>query len=556
MLTLKGSEKFNKEQLEALITKIKAIVYARVSSDGQVDNYSIESQIDRCVEFAIGKGINEDEIVVLIEDGESGDNPNRPMINYACFLLEYGVGDHVIFLHPNRMSRFLNLQTQISNRIWSLGKDFWFVEFDFDKSSPESMLNFNIQGSIAEYNKAKILADTKRGRITKIKNGKIPGIKRIYGYTFDTEEDTLVVNEKEKAVYLKMVEMLLVKDYSASQIAKELSLMNFPAPLGGIWYQATVSRILKNETYKGTYYHGKTQVVKNPDGTKKQVPQPREEWRQINVPSFITEGIYKQILSKLEDLNTKKTGRPSEDYLLRGIARCGRCGGAVSSGVTTKTKTGVLKYYTCQKKAKKSFEVGTGNSNRLCRGRNWRVDIVDEFIWKYVLSILSNPKVFIEKVIEKQADTQNSEILYDKKKSLLKMIKDKEGERDRYTEMYAAGIIKTLKDVEDKVHAVDKQIEELKEELLFIEKGLTAALGEKDNADLIMQTLRAYEHIVNSKHLTIEDKRKITGVFIERVTLNEGTKIEIKLNFSKKKHKKLSDNKHENVIAGQGDGGS
>ena len=142
--------------------------------------------------------------------------------------------------------------------------------------------------------------------------------------------------------------------------------------------------------------------------------------------------------------------------------------------------------------------------------------------------------MFIEKVIEKQADTHNSEILYDKKKSLLKMLKDKEGERDRYTEMYVAGIIKTLKDVEDKVYSVDKQIEELKEELLFIEKGLTVALGEKDNADLIMQTLRAYEHIVNSKHLTIEDKRKITGVFIERVTLNEGTKIEIKLNFSKR----------------------
>ncbi|MCM3257140.1 recombinase family protein [Paenibacillus lautus] len=556
MYTLKGSEKFNKEQLEALITKIKAIVYARVSSDGQVEKYSIDSQIELCVALAKQNGIGEDELVVLIEDGESGDNPNRPMINYVCFLLEYGIGDYVIFLHPDRMSRLLHLQGQISNRIWGLGKDMWFVEFDLDKSNPESMLNFNIQGSIAEYNKAKILANTKRGRITKIKSGKIPGINRIYGYTFDTENDTLVVNEKEKAVYLKMVEMLLVKEYSVSQIARELSLLNFPAPLGGKWYQATVSRILRNETYKGTYYHGKTQVVKNPDGTKKQVPQPREEWRQIDVPSFITEGIYKQILSKLEDLNTKKTGRPSGDYLLRGIARCGRCGGAVSSGVTTRTKTGILKYYTCQRKAKKSFEVGTGISNILCRGRNWRVDIVDEFIWKYVLGILSNPKMFIEKVIEKQADTQNSEVLYGKKKSLLKMIKDKEGERDRYTEMYAAGIIKNLKDVEDKVHAVDKQIEELKEELLFIEKGLTAALGEKDNADLIMQTLRAYEHIVNSKHLTIEDKRKITGVFIERVTLNEGTKIEIKLNFSKKKYEKMSDNKHEKVIACQSHGGS
>jgi DNA invertase Pin-like site-specific DNA recombinase len=100
-----------------LVTKIKAIIYARVSTDGQVDNYSIESQVERCKDMAQNKGIKEDEIIMLVEDGESGDNPNRPMINYALFLLEYGVGDHVIFLHPNRMSRFLHLQTQLSNRI-------------------------------------------------------------------------------------------------------------------------------------------------------------------------------------------------------------------------------------------------------------------------------------------------------------------------------------------------------------------------------------------------------------------------------------------------------
>jgi DNA invertase Pin-like site-specific DNA recombinase len=129
------------------------------------------------------------------------------------------------------------------------------------------MLNFNIQGSIAEYNKAKILADTKRGRITKVKNGLIPGLKRIYGYTYDTEIDTLIENEVEKEVYLKMVDMLLNKNYSCSKIARELSLRNVHAPSGDRWYQTTISRILKNEAYTGNYYYGKTQVVKNQDGT-------------------------------------------------------------------------------------------------------------------------------------------------------------------------------------------------------------------------------------------------------------------------------------------------
>lgn len=562
MLTLKGSEKFNKKQLEALVTITKAIVYARVSTEGQVDKYSIESQIEKCVALAKQRGINEDELVVLIEDGESGDNPNRPMINYACFLLEYGIGDHIIFLHPDRMSRLLHLQSQISHRIWSLGKDFWFVEFDFDKSNPESMLNFNIQGSIAEYNKAKILGNTKRGRIAKVNSGKIPGLKRIYGYKYDTELDTLVENEEEKQVYLKMVNMLLEKNYSASRIARELSLLNISAPSGEKWYQATVSRILKNETYKGTFYFGKTQVVKSPDGSKKQVPQPREEWRLIEVPQYIDQDTYDRIIMKLEGLKTNASGRPSEDYLLRGIARCGRCGGSVSSGVTSKIKTGLIKYYSCQRKSNKSFEVGTGKSDGVCRGRNWRVDVVDEYIWNYVLQIIDNPESFIKKIVENQTDNNDTDGLIDKKSSLLKSIKEKESERNRYTEMYAAGIIKTLKEVEDKVLAVDRRISEIKEELTYIEQSLSVVLHEQSDIDLIKQKLNDFKQIVHSECLSIEDKRIITNALIKRVVLNEGKKIDIHLNFSKKVEtlgiyqSGVLNYTHENVITRQSNGRS
>ncbi|MFB5758892.1 recombinase family protein [Paenibacillus medicaginis] len=553
--TLTGSEKLNKQELQALVGQIKALVYARVSTDGQVDNYSIESQIERCIDFGKQKDIEENEMLVLVEDGESGDNPNRPMINYALFLLEYGIGDHVIFLHPNRMSRFLNLQTQLSNRIWALGKDFWFVEFDFDKSNPESMLNFNIQGSIAEYNKAKILADTKRGRITKVKNGKIPGLNRIYGYTYDTEIDTLVVNEEEKAVYLKMVDMLLNKNYSCSKIARELSLRNIAAPSSDRWYQTTVSRILKNETYTGNYYFGKTQVIKNLDGTKQQVAQSRDEWRTIPVLAYISQETYKHILSKLKILNKKTSGRPTENYLLRGIVRCGRCGGAVSSGVTSKTKSGLIKYYACQNKAKKSFAVGTGESNLICRGRNWRVDYVDKFMWDYVLNIIKKPEEFIEKIIQRQADTHQSDELLKQKSALEKTLREKEGSRDRYTEMYAGGIIKTMKDLEDKVLVVDRQINDLKDELSIIEQSLSAVLHDKNDIQLIQETLKRYEYIITEDQIDIEDKRLLLGIFIKKVVLNDDNKVEIYLNF-KGNEKGGLNHTHKNIISGQGDGGS
>lgn len=550
--TLTGSEKFNKTELEALVAKIKALIYARVSTDGQVDNYSIESQIERCMDLAKQKGINEDEVVVLVEDGESGDNPNRPMINYALFLLEYGIGDHVIFLHPNRMSRFLHLQTQLSNRIWSMGKDFWFVEFEFDKSSPESMLNFNIQGSIAEYNKAKILADTKRGRITKVKNGLIPGLNRIYGYTYDIELDTLVENPEEKEIYLEMVDKLLHKDYSCSRLAEELALRNVPAPKKDRWYQVTISRIFKNETYTGNFYFGKSKVIRNADGTKKQVPQPREEWRRIPVPAYITMETYHEIQKRLDELNKNKSGRPTEDYLLQGICRCGRCGAAVSSGVTTKTKNGLLKYYVCQHKTKKSYEVGTGESNPICEGRNWRVDYVDKIVWEYVKNIISEPTEFFERIIEQQSENSNSDDLLKQKKKLEKSLREKEASRERYTEMYAAGIIKTMKDLEDKVSAVDIQVQDIKEELHTIDQSLSTVLHKQNHLELVQKSLRSFKYLLDNDHIDMETKRKVMRLFVKKVVLNEDNKINIYLHLGFVDYEeKESDNKHINVNSRQ-----
>lgn len=242
MRVLKDHEKLAREDIVSLIDKIKAIVYTRVSSDIQVDNYSLESQTQICVKEAKEKfDISEHEIIVLREEAESGDNPNRPMLDYILFLLEKGIGNTVIFLHPDRLSRHLHLQQQITHKIWELGCDLHFVEFDLQKDNAESMLNYNIQGSIAQYNKAKILANTKRGRRAMVADNKIPGMNRIYGYTYDKDLHTLVENKFEKEGYLIMVKLVL----GVQLVLKLLNiwlLENIPLPkeINGIRQQLVV----------------------------------------------------------------------------------------------------------------------------------------------------------------------------------------------------------------------------------------------------------------------------------------------------------------------------
>lgn len=470
MRVLKDHEKLTREDIVSLIDKIKAIVYTRVSSDIQVDNYSLESQTQICVKEAKEKfDINEHEVIVLREEAESGDNPNRPMLNYILFLLEKGIGNKVIFLHPDRLSRHLHLQQQITHKIWELGCDLHFVEFDLQKGNAESLLNYNIQGSIAQYNKAKILANTKRGRQTMVSNNKIPGMNRIYGYTYDKKLNTLVENEYEKERYLTMVNMVL-EGSTGSEVAAYLAKKKHPAPKGDKWYQATISRILRNESYMGTYYYGKTEVEQQ-NGKRRQAPRPRDQWQKITIPAYIDEVTFGRLQNCL-DGNIKNGGRPSEDYLLKGIARCGRCGAAASSGITTRTQNGLLKYYSCTRKTRKSYSVETGEPNKICLGENWRVDMVDSLIWNEVVRLIDNPKTLIDKMLDKISDVSKVKEMERNRDDIGKLIKDKESSKARYIDLYAEGIIKSKEDLSIKLERADTEISELNKELSLITDNL------------------------------------------------------------------------------------
>ncbi|MGN7354406.1 recombinase family protein [Paenibacillus amylolyticus] len=529
MRVLKDHEKLDRSEITALIGKIRAIVYTRVSSDIQIDNYSLESQIDICVKEAKTKfDINEDELIVLREEAESGDNPNRPMLNYILFLLEKGLGNKVIFLHPDRLSRHLHLQQQITHRIWELGCDLHFVEFDLQKGNAESMLNYNIQGSIAQYNKAKILANTKRGRQTMVSNNKIPGMNRIYGYTYDKELNTLVENEYEKERYLTMVNMVL-EGSTGSEVAAYLAKKKHPAPKGDKWYQATISRILRNESYMGTYYYGKTEVEQQ-NGKRRQVPRPRDQWKKITIPAYIDEITFGR-LQKCLDGNIKNGGRPSEDYLLKGIARCGRCGAAVSSGITTRTQNGLLKYYSCTRKTRKSYSTETGEPNKICLGENWRVDMVDSLIWNEVVRLIDNPKKLIDKMLDKISDVSKVRDMEKNRDEIIKLIKEKESSKARYIDLYADGIIKSKEELSIKLESVEIEIDELNKELSLITDNLELNKRQNKNTSPGGPLLKKYQNILNNE-LQMKDARKLMSILVDKIVLHDNKRIEIFYKFT------------------------
>jgi len=561
MITIEGSQQIDKDQLSALIISVKAILYARVSTSDQAEQgYSLQSQVERCANHAKTQfGFTDDELIAIIEPGQSGDNPDRPGINYALWLIEQGVGRKLIILHPDRLARDNYLQHQLSDRVWSNGVDLEFVEVSVDPNNPESMLMFNIQGSIAAYNKKKILANSKRGRLQKVKNGKIPGIRRVYGYTFDKELDTLVENTEEKEVYLTMVNWLLNgkdgTEMNCSQIARLLAESSVSAPSGDSWYQATISRILRNELYMGTFYYGKSEIVQS-KGKKQTIKKPREEWQGIPIPKYIDEATFQRVQEKLDSLEKKHRGRPSETYLLKGRVRCGRCGGAVGAGVPSTLKDGKkLHYYSCSRKAKKKYEVGTGEPNAICHGRGWRQDIIDNYVWEYILQRLQNPEEIIADLVRQQGSSQQLEIMRNKKKRIEKAIGDKLKQRSRYLDMYARELI-SMDELENFVNPLKTDVENLQNELAVINDTLEQAESAYNEYERIKEAVTNFNRMVEKDLITPELKRKAVERFIHKVVLHEDT-IEIVAVWKPSKAEgEECVKKHSNSIASQSNGGS
>ncbi|WAH35316.1 recombinase family protein [Alicyclobacillus dauci] len=541
---------FSRQELDSFTATVKVVIYARVSTQDQARHgYSLTSQVERCVQMAKQRyGIEEDEMIAFVEQGEMGDDPSRPALNEALRFIEQGIGRVLVVLHPDRLARDLKLQLYITERIWNAGCEIAFVEMDVDPNNPESLLLYNIQGAIAQYNKAKILANSRRGRKAKVMNGKIPGIRRVYGYVFDKERDTLVEEPLEKETYLQMVEWMLHgkdgHDMNFTLIAKELSLLGIPAPMGNHWYQATVSRILKSPVYTGKFYYGKTEY-KQKAGQTEIVKKPQSEWQMVRVPAYITDETFEQLQRRIQSLTRRNRGaKPHTTYLLKGLARCGRCGAAVVAGPPSRNKeTGEIlyHYYVCSAKTRKVFEVGSGKQVHRCTGRNWRKDVIDDCVWRVVVAVMVHSSDSIDTIVSERDNSQRVGKLISRRDRILKALEEKRRERARWLQLRVKDRITEL-ELDDAMGALDRDIRTLQTAVSSIDVELTAHERNVDEGGGRPRTTRLLRYLVNG--IGDEDKKALVDKVVRQVVVGED---EIRI--------QLAVDDSNNFFFGQGHGG-
>lgn len=225
--------------------------YVRVSTDGQVDGFGIDVQIERIEAYATAMGLHIDEIVR--DEGYSGATLDRPGLRTLIERIENGEVTKVVIYRLDRISRSLRNLLNVYNDVFErYGCALVSVSEQFDTSSPTGRLFFNMIGSFSEYERETIKERMKGGRIARAKTGE-RGVGRIpYGYTTTTINDKLTtIEDVTTAGVVRKIFAWRKSGLSHVKIADRLNDQGVPAAKGGRWRGSSVQTILDNTIYRG-----------------------------------------------------------------------------------------------------------------------------------------------------------------------------------------------------------------------------------------------------------------------------------------------------------------
>ena len=155
---------------------------------------------------------------------------------------------------------------------------------------------------------AELGEQVRRGKAALAQSGVMPGGTGpgTYGYDFNPEERRRVVNEVEAAIVLRVFGDF-DEGKTVRSITQELNDEGVSSKQGKRWRPAMVLNLLRNESYVGVSYYGKTRTVRGPYGALTKVSTDRSDWIRITgfSPPLVPEELFWRVQAKLSRAETR-----------------------------------------------------------------------------------------------------------------------------------------------------------------------------------------------------------------------------------------------------------
>lgn len=384
-------------------------LYARVSSERQAQQATIDSQVAALQQRASADGHRFLPTDLYIDDGYSGTTLVRPALERLRDRIAEGAVDLLYVHSPDRLARRYAYQVLLLEEFSRHGVLVVFLNSPPGRSAEEEMM-VQVQGMFAEYERAKLMERYRRGKLHKARSGVVNALSGApYGYKYicRTEHSpaSYQIMLPEARVARQIFDWMVTEQCSIAEICRRLRAQQTPTRTGKQqWDRSTVWALLKNPAYKGQAAYGKTEAaargsllrpLRNRPVCSRSLKtsnrdRPVEQWLSIPVPALVSEQVFEAAQQQLaRNQRLSQRNQRGQRYLLQGLTVCARCRYAFyGKQVSRAAQKGERRYgyYRCVGSDSYRFEGG-----RVCTNAQVRVEQLDKYVWEAVCRLLSEP---------------------------------------------------------------------------------------------------------------------------------------------------------------------
>ena len=389
-----------------------AAIYARVSSERQRQDETIQSQTVGLRELAAERGLLVAEDLVFEDEGFSGATLTRPALERLRDRAAEGAFEVLLCHAPDRLARRYAYQVLLLEELARAGIEVVFAKEPERGATPEDELLRQFQGMIAEYERAQIRERTRRGKLHRARGGSQAVLSGApYGYRYVKKAEHCdaywEIDELEAQVVREVFDRYVHDGASIGELARWLTQRGVPTRTGkAVWDRSTIWAMLRNPAYRGQAAFGKTKTAERhgaPTRTTRQRgerhgrrltrhDQPADKWTLIAVPAIVTDETFELAQAGLVD-NTRFSKRNTKELtLLQGVLVCRECGYSCYR-TSTRTTNKRISYYRC------IGQDGWRHANgRVCQSRPVRADELDPLVWSEVRRLLEDPELVRDEI--------------------------------------------------------------------------------------------------------------------------------------------------------------
>ena len=353
---------------------LNAVIYARYSSHSQREE-SIEGQLRECHDFA--KKNNLRVIDEYCDRALSGKTDNRAAFQKLIRDAEKGQFHAVIMYTLDRFARSRYDSAMYKAKLKKYGVKVYYAKQAIP-DTPEGIILESVLEGYAEYYSENLSRNIKRGMMENALQCKYNGSTIPLGYTITPDKKYEI--DPVGAMIVREIFQMYADGQSTTEIVAYCNAKNYKTSLGKPFSKNSLSKLIRNDNYIGTYHFGDIHV---PDG----------------IPAILDKDLFEKVQSTLKrNYTSRARNKAKVDYLLSSKLVCGKCGANMLGESGTARNGNTHHYYKCA--ARKHYKMCDKNTEK----KDW---IEEQVVRITVQRVLTDET--IDAIAEKAVELCNKE---------------------------------------------------------------------------------------------------------------------------------------------------